>query len=499
MSEEMKREVPLSISTDHHIRRTLRFVVSLAAETAFPGRTLAGGHAVGTGYLYGFDSAITKEDLAQLEAAYATLVASQAPIELQSIPFADAVAYFEAHRQPSAAALIKSRVSAQVSVNVCGEQMRLAMYSLFPTTSQLAAVPTSFRFSEGGFLVTYTGADYEPQPGIEAAMREHVHWGTHASGIQCVGELNTLERMPDEARRNMVLECELRQEQKMCEIAMAINQRGGKVRALCIAGPTSSGKTTFANKLAIYLRNFGFVAKALTVDHYYRSLPDQPKYKLRQLRSDVNYDHIESMDVELVNEHVSALMRGEPIMAPTYNMKSGLREGPGTRFELPANGIVVMEGIHALNPDYTKGVPAESVFRVYISPLQSLQVDDFNAVKTTHHRLLRRMCRDYLFRGHSVSKTLGMWDRVRVGEHAFIFPNQNNADYFMNSGMNYELCVLKSFLEPGLKKVPPTDPHFAVAAELLQTLEFVDCWSERDVPKASLLREFIGDGAFDEH
>jgi len=272
------------------------------------------------------------------------------------------------------------------------------------------------------------------------------------------------------------------------------------VKVICIAGPTSSGKTTFANKLCMYLQNKGFLAKPLTVDHYYLPLNRQPRYQARQQRSDVDYDHIESMDVDLFREHLNALVNGESIMTPVYNMKTGYRDEPGRRFEaLPTNGILVIEGIHALNPVYTNAIDANKVFKIFISPLTALQLDDSNMVKTTYHRLLRRMCRDYLFRGHSASRTLAMWDNVRKGEGVWIFPHQNDADFVMNSAADYEIPVLKTFIEPLLRAVTPQDPNYAKAAELLKLLDCFGTWPPSLTPPAALLREFIGDGAFDCH
>lgn len=501
MSEAKKQKImeeeKVTMSKDPHHRRTLRFILSLAAETLFGDRTLSGGHAVGEAYWFSFDRDITADSVEALEKAMRELIAKNLPITACEKSYVEVMKSLEFARQPFAAALLSSRVKASVPVHVCGSQLRLKGSELYASTG-LVTGPFKLYFAEGCVLMGHSD-NYRPQAALLASIGDHKLWDKNCSGIQCVGQLNLLEVMPHNTRKKFILESEFRQEQKLCEIANLIAARGGKIRALCIAGPTSSGKTTFANKLAMYLKNFGFEAKALTVDHYYHSIEEQPKFKVRGERNDVNYDHLESMDIELVNKHVSALMRGETIQAPIYNFKTGLREPVGKPFFLPPKGIVVMEGIHALNPMYTDGVPAEAVFKVYISPLSVLQVDDFNAIKTTNHRLLRRMCRDYLFRGHSVTHTLSMWERVRDGEHAFIFPHQNNADYVMNSGMEYELCILKTFLEPGLHKVTPDSEHFAAAQELLSTLAFVDGWDDRDVPSTSLLREFIGNGAFDEH
>lgn len=193
----------------------------------------------------------------------------------------------------------------------------------------------------------------------------------------------------------------------------------------------------------MYLSNFGYHAVALSADHYYKPLDQQPAYKLRGERADVDYDSLSAMDVRLVNEHVNALLNGEEIAPPVYNMKTGYRDPPAKTFRLPSagNSILVLEGIHSLNPAYTSMVPAQRLFRIYISPLSALQLDEANTLRTTDHRLLRRMCRDYLFRGYSASQTLAVWDRVRQGEHRWVFPHQDCCDFVMNSAMEYELRV----------------------------------------------------------
>merc|ERR1712217_129900 len=199
-------------------------------------------------------------------------------------------------------------------------------------------------------------------------------------------------------------------------------------------------------------------------------------------------------------QHLNAIVRGEAVTTPVYNMKTGYRDEPGHHFDaLPENGILVIEGIHALNPLYTQAVDADRIYKIFISPLTALQLDDCNTVKTTDHRLLRRMCRDYLFRANSAAVTLKMWDNVRKGEGVWIFPHQNSADFVMNSAAEYEISVLKTFVEPLLRAVPADDPQYAKALEVLELLDHFNTWPPELTPGTALLREFIGDGSFDCH
>jgi uridine kinase len=323
-----------------------------------------------------------------------------------------------------------------------------------------------------------------------------------SNGVQSVGDLNTLKQV-GRGRQDFSLKCEMRQDAKIAAIVRRCQERkeqGKPVKLICIAGPTASGKTTFATKLCMSLTNVEFVAKTLTVDHYYLPLDRQPRYQARKQRIDVDYDHIESMDVELVGQHLNDLTTGKGVKTPVYNMKTGYRDEPGHYVEpLPENGILVIEGIHAMNPLYTQAVDASRVFKVFISPLTVLQVDDWNATKTTDHRLLRRMCRDSLFRGNDASVTLKMWDNVRRGEGRWIFPHQNDADFVMNSAAEYEIPILKTFVEPLLRAVTPEDSGFAKAQEVLKFLDNFGTWPPHLAPPTALLREFIGDGAFDCH
>ncbi|CAE8639909.1 unnamed protein product [Polarella glacialis] len=407
-----------------------------------------------------------------------------------------ASAYFEANGLVAAHALLKTRVTAEVKCYEVRGCLRLALFPVHERAAGLKAGTISLLPESPGFVASYAKDKYAPQPALLESHRDHLRFGKGYK-VRCVGDLNSLQQV-GRTRKDFVLACEFRQESKLADIAAKVKAReaaGKSVKVICIAGPTSSGKTTFANKLCMYLKNLGFVAEPLTVDHYYLPMDRQPKYQARQQRGDVDYDHIESMDVTLVGEHLNALADGKSVMTPVYNMKTGFRDGDGHKVEaLPENGILVIEGIHALNPLYTQAVAADKVFKIFISPLTALQLDDCNSVKTTHHRLLRRMSRDYLFRGNSAATTLKMWDNVRQGEGEWIFPHQNNADFVMNSAAEYEVPILKTFIEPLLRNVMPDDAQYFKAAELLKTLDYFGTWPPDLAPPAALLHEFIGGG-----
>jgi len=501
------------------VRRTLRFVVAIACEIEFPDKKLTGGHTVGDGYYYEADGCtLTEAEVKKIGDRIYNLVKGNWRIDIVKKPYAEVLKYFADKKLTCAKQLIETRVTPQVDCFECKGTpndsteevvcLRLALSTLLPSTGELQYLTggnvegyCKLVATAPGFIASYAENKYDPQSALMNSHKDHRVFG-QSYNVTAVGALNNLQQV-GRTRKDYVLQCELRQEQKLATIAHMVKERetaGKPVKIICVAGPTSSGKTTFANKLCMYLMNLGFVAKPLTVDHYYLPLDRQPKYQANKQRSDVDYDHIESMDVELVGKHLNALANCESVVTPVYNMKTGYRDEPGHKIDaLPTNGILVIEGIHALNPLYTQAVEASKVFKVFISPLTALQIDDANCVKTTYHRLLRRMCRDYLFRGNSASVTLKMWDNVRKGEALWIYPHQNGADYVMNSAAEYEIPILKTFIEPLLRAVTPDDPNFDKALEVLKLLDNFNTWPPDLAPPAALLREFIGDGAFDCH
>lgn len=512
----------MAAEADAVYRRTLRLILAVAAELEYPKNLLQGGHIVGSGYHYelqGIEGSncgpgVGDKDVMKIKQRMETLVSNNEAIDSITLPWKEVYAYAQEHGLVSMKALLETRVTPQVACHRVGKVLRLSLgHKVHERTSALTAqkfsleTTTSLSFVSSqptcAFILKYGDEDAISRS-LKDAQLDHKAWA-EAHGVASVGALNKLQQV-GRSRKDYALQCEFRQEAKLADIASQIKAKSTnplpqfRVKLICIAGPTSSGKTTFSNKLCMYLQGLGFAAKPLTVDHYYLPLDRQPKYQARKQRIDVDYDHIESMDVELVGKHLKALVDGKSVMTPVYNMKTGYRDGEGHLFDaLPPNGILVIEGIHALNPLYTQTVDPSKVFKIYISPLSALQVDDANPVKTTNHRLLRRMCRDYLFRGNSASVTLKMWDNVRKGEKQWIFPNQNNVDFVMNSAADYEIPVLKTFLEPLLRAVTPDDENYDKARELLDLLDQFVTWPPNLVSSTALLREFIGDGAFDAH
>ena len=259
-----------------------------------------------------------------------------------------------------------------------------------------------------------------------------------------------------------------------------------------IAGPSSSGKTTFSHRLSIQLMANGYKPHPIAVDNYFVEREQTPIDET----GDYNYEDLHAVDIELFNKHMTRLLNGEKVELPEFNFKFGRKEYNGNFLQLGEEDVLVIEGIHCLNDELSYSLPIDSKFKIYISALTQLNVDEHNRVSTTDGRLLRRLVRDYRTRGASAKKTLSMWESVRRGEEKNIFPFQEQADVMFNSAMPYEPCVLKPFVEPILFQVTEADPEYQEANRLLKFMNyFLPCGYE-NVPIDSILREFVGGGCF---
>ena len=280
--------------------------------------------------------------------------------------------------------------------------------------------------------------------------------------------------------------------EKIAEIAAAVSARRN-VKFVMIAGPSSSGKTTFAHRLSIQLEAIGLKPHPIEVDNYFVNRVDSP----RDADGNYNYEVLECLDVELFNRDMTALLNGEEVELPYYNFKKGVREYHGNRLRLGEEDLLVIEGIHCLNDRLSHSLPKESKYKIYISALTQLNVDEHNRIPTTDGRLLRRMVRDARTRGASAQDTIRMWPSVRRGEEENIFPYQEEADAMFNSALIYELAVLKQYAQPLLFRIPRSSEEYLEAKRLLKFLDYFIGVSSEDIPKNSILREFIGGSCLD--
>lgn len=319
-------------------------------------------------------------------------------------------------------------------------------------------------------------------------FREHHHW-QDLLGIGTVGTLNKAIQMGHSS--DLINLSEALQEKKISRIADEIAARGN-VKLVLIAGPSSSGKTTTCKRLSIQLLTNGIRPLNISLDDYF---VDREKTPLDE-KGDYDYESIHALNLELFNQQLSALFRGEEVELPCYNFQTGKSEMSGKRLQLHDNEVLVIEGIHALNPELTASIDQTCIFRLYASALTTILLDHHNYVPTTDNRLLRRIIRDYKYRGCSAQDTIRRWPSVRAGEKKWIFPYQENADAMFNTAMLFELAVIKTQAEPLLEQVPEAADEYPEAQRLLMFLKYITPISDQQIPPASLLREFLGGSSF---
>jgi uridine kinase len=318
------------------------------------------------------------------------------------------------------------------------------------------------------------------------------HDFNHIIGIKNVGELNEVVARGDTGMLMNVAEALHAKSFGLIAEEITRRYRKGGARIVLIAGPSSSGKTTSSKRLAIQLMCNLIVPQIISLDDYFVNRTETPLDE----NGEYDYESLYALDLELFNAHLKALIAGEEVDMPTYNFETGMREYRGKKLKLGKNSILLIEGIHGLNPELTADIPDDQKFRVYASALTTLSIDDHNWVPTTDNRLLRRMIRDHKYRGVSAVDTIARWQSVRAGEEKWIFPYQENADATFNSSLLFELGVMKEYAEPLLKQVPHNVPEYAEAWRLRMLLSYFSPISEKDIPSTSLLREFLGGSSF---
>jgi uridine kinase len=478
--------------------RSTCFLLAKAVKEVFPEARFAIEHSLGTGVYCSFEmdghAGINEEHLQKIDLHMRSLVESDVPIERRKIAFTEAVRRFEREKQWDKYNLLRFRNPPKVATYWCGDFSDLDHGELAPSTGCLSLFKL-FLYS-CGFVLQIPEAEnpkalppFEPQPHLFQIFKEHKKLG-RTLGVNTVGRLNEIiagRRIGDYIKIS-----EAFHEKKIAEIADHINSHRSHIKLAVIAGPSSSGKTTFAKRLAVQLQVNGLRPVTISVDNYFVDRDRTP------VDSDGNpdWEDLEAVDLALFNDHLSRLARLEEVEIPSFNFEKGRREYRGNKLRIEPDQIVIVEGIHGLNPRLTQAVPQGEKFRIYISALTHLNIDSNNRISTTDNRLLRRMVRDNTFRGNSALTTLKMWPSVRRGEKTWIFPFQQEADIAFNSALDYELAVLKAFAEPVLNEIKPQDPQYAEARRLQAFLSTFLGVSEQLVPPTSILREFIGHSSF---
>lgn len=477
-------------------RRSLCFLLTIAARDLFPKQRLVIGHSLGNGYFYYFvgKKEVESSNLKLLKEKMAEIVEADLPIRRRVISYKEAVDFFKRNNQPDTRLLLEYRNEPKIPVYECGSFLDLAHAPLAPRTGILNFF--EIKKYASGFLLRYPEHDrpdhitaFRDNPTLFSIYKEYKNWGSILK-INCVGSLNALINKSE--IREFIQVAEALHDKKIAQIADHICEKKEFIRLILIAGPSSSGKTTFSKKLAIQLKVLGRNPVAISLDNYFVSRELTPRDQ------DGNYDFeaLEAIDIELLNNHLLKLFNGEEVSIPVFNFHTGRRRSKGLKMKLPQRSLLILEGIHALNDRLTPLISRENKYKIYISALTQLNLDDHNRIPTTDNRLVRRLVRDHQFRGHSALDTFSMWESVRKGEARHIFPFQDSANSAFNSALDYELAVLKVLAEPLLINVKPDSPHFYEARRLSSFLSNFKHIPPRWVPEHSILREFIGESGF---
>jgi len=482
-------------------RHTLSFLLCAASKKVFPGRPLRVGHSLGDCYYFSYQSGNRPDEagIRLLKDAIDGFIKSDLPVYYKTLSFRDAVDYFEKAGQPGTALLLEQRGAANILVNVCGGYMDLYTEPLLDRTSLIKDYDL-FLYGDG-FLLHFPALakdgggyvlrmnDFADSPGIFRVFSEHKKQGRIA-GVQNAAGLNALAG--DDRLRDFIYETEAASDKRMAAVADSIYHHRDDIKLVLIAGPSSSGKTTSAKKLSIQLKILGMEPVAVSLDDYYLPPDKVPKNE----NGEPDFECLESLDVAYLNSQLVELFEGREVALPFYDFKSGLR-GERKRIRLEKRrSVLVLEGIHGLNDALTPLVPDRNKFKLYVSALTQINLDDHNRTPTSDNRLLRRIVRDYRFRGAEAKRSIQMWPAVQEGAQKYIFKYQNSADVIFNSTLDYEIGVLRLFAEPLLRLVRPDCPEYAESSRLLSFIRNFFLIPDKFVPELSILREFIGGSGF---
>lgn len=475
--------------------RSLCFVLYMAVDEIMPNSRLRIEHPISRGYYCQINhkQILTDDQIGQIKRRMQEIIAADMPFCREEVHTTEAVRLFREKNLNDKADLLET--SGMLYTNYYRLNHHIDYYygSLLPSTGKLYAFDLQ-RYDDGLLLVVPRRKQpdrlemVEMQPKMMQVFEEFTHFNFIA-GLSTVGKMNKLILKGHASELLQVSEA--LQEKKIASIADDIASRKD-LRVVLIAGPSSSGKTTFSKRLSVQLMTNLIRPVAISLDNYFVDRAHTPLDE----KGEYDYESLYALDLDLFNSDLQKLISGQEIELPTFDFQTGSRSYNGEKLKLHPASMLILEGIHALNPDLTPHIAENLKYRIYVSALTSISLDDHNWIPTTDNRLLRRIVRDYQFRSYSAQATIARWESVRAGEDKWIFPYQENADAMFNSAMLYELAVLKKYAEPILRDVPKSAPEYAEAYRLSRFLAYFRAIHENEIPPTSLLREFLGGSSF---
>ncbi len=476
-------------------RRSLSFLLEMVTVKLFSDRELVIGHSLGPGYYFDLlGKKISQEDVWLIEDEMKKEVKEDKPIYRENISYQEALEHFKKSGRIDKYKLISGLNMSKLSIYRCDEFFQVFDLPLVNRTGILGVF--KIIYYPPGFILQFPKksnpeavSSFNEQKNIFKVYQEYKNWGKILN-VGNVGLLN--EKISSNEISNFIQIAEALHTRKIINLADEIYSRKNNVRLVCIAGPSSSGKTTFTKRLAIQLGALGIKPLTISVDDYFIERDKTPLDE----EGKPNYETIDAINIELFNEHLKDLLAGKEIRLPKYNFFTGRSTLSDEKFSINKDEIILIEGIHCLNEKLTYNVPKINKYKIYISVLTQMNIDNNNRIPTTDNRVIRRIVRDNKYRGNSALKTLQTWSSVRKGEEEYIFPFQNDADGYFNSALDYELALLRPYVEPLLLQIKPHHKEYAEAVRLLRFLSYFLIIQDKYVPSNSIIREFIGGSYF---
>lgn len=480
--------------------RSLSFLLYKAIHDLIPGARLRVELPISNGYYCrlldatGKDIKPTNDEITKIKENMRQSVAQNRDFEMLTMQTQRAIEIFEKDGAKDKVNLLKSLGNMSCQIYRLGDLYDYYAGALVPSTGYLKQYDLK-TYHEGLLLLMPKASDptkvaaMEQQEKLFETFAEHFRWN-EKMGLSNIGDMN-LKTQAEKDPSMLITMAETLQERKIGKIADEICSDERR-RVVLIAGPSSSGKTTFSKKLSIHLAVNGKKPIPFSLDDYFVNRTDTPKDE----NGDYDFESLYALDLALFNKHLTLILAGEEVELPYYNFETGKREFRGNKIRLDKDGILVIEGIHGLNPELTAQIPAENKFKIYASALTTISLDDHNWIPTTDNRLLRRIVRDYNYRSYSAEDTINRWASVHRGEEKWIYPYRSEADMMFNSALIFELSVLKKYAEPILNMVPQWSPAYPEAHRLLKFLQYLTPIQDQNIPKVSLLREFFGGSSF---
>ena len=479
--------------------RSLCFVLCKAVEDLYPNGSIVLEHPVSKGYYcrLQLDRTIGLDDVMRVKQRMKEIIAENLPFERFEKHTTEVVELFRQKGMMDKVRLLETSGNLYSYYYTLGDTLDYYYGSLLPSTGYLHLFDLVKYYD--GLLLQVPNRKHPDkleevlkQEKLLEVFKEHRNWN-QILGVGTVGDFN--KACNEGYATELINVSEALQEKRISQIADEIFRRGKNgqpVKLILISGPSSSGKTTFSKRLSVQLMANGLKPYPISLDDYFVDRVDTPKDE----NGNYDYESLYALDLDYFNRDLQALLNGEEVELPRFNFTTGIREMSGNRLKLDEHMILILEGIHALNPELTPQIPADSKFKIYVSALTTILLDNHNYIPTTDNRLLRRIIRDFQYRGYSAEETISRWPSVRAGEEKWIFPYQENADVMFNSALLFELAIIKDYAEPILRKVPNNRPEYSEAYRLRKFLEYFVPLQDKELPPTSLLREFLGGSSF---